>query len=83
MADLALIVVHSIYIGQIVWTLSASLVMRMRDWLGGVAYIQHCPNPAQYSGGGGGKHPAIPIQGVDPVPYCRAFCNDLRISGAS
>ena len=44
--SLALITMCSIYIGQLVWFLPASLVMPMRDMLRGVAYGRESPHPA-------------------------------------
>ena len=46
LATLALIIVYSIYIGQIVQASAVSLVMCMYDRLRGVACIRQCPYPA-------------------------------------
>ena len=46
MAALALIVVCSIHIQQIVWASQAPLVMHMHDCSSGVAYVWYYPYPA-------------------------------------
>ena len=42
----ALMAMHSIYIGQLVWSAAAALTMHMRVCLGDVAIVYYYPHPA-------------------------------------